>query len=162
MRWSLLKFKTKLLNSYYKKNYKKHKINFLNWAKVLSDIYVLEQYNKRINTNPIIQETITNQKKIDTVYSLLSDEKSKCAYQQELTFKIARSLTNDKYFANFQTQGISRKEFEENCKQALHDKSMPKINVLNNNLLSFGLATTFYYHQYEYDISLNKKSKCPT
>lgn len=153
--WNVLKFKTKLLNSYYKKNYKKTNFNYLNWAKVLNELFYLEQFEKR-DKSPI-QKIIDNQKKIDTVFSLLCDEKSKQNYQQELAYKIVRSLTNNPYFANFQTQGISRKEFEEKCKLALQDNSMPKINTSNENLLSFGLATTFYYHQYEYNISSNQK-----
>lgn len=155
MLWKLLKLKTKLLNSYYKHTYKRHKINFLNWAKILNDLYSLEQHDK-INKNSIIQKIITNQNNINAVYSSLCDEKSKINYQQELAFKITFLLTQDDFFANFQTKGISRKEFSENFKRVLHDKSMPHIDAQQESL-AYCLVTGFYYHQYEYTLSETKK-----
>lgn len=144
---NLSKFKAKLLNSYYKKAYKKHKIDFISWAKTLSDLYYFEQVKK---------QTKLFEKKIDIVYSLLCDEKSKQAYQKELTFIFAHQLINNRYFLNFQLGGISPQEFSENYERARRDKSMPQINAPQNTLL-YCFVTGYYYRQYEYEISSSKK-----
>lgn len=145
---NLLKFKAKLVNSYYKRAHKKHKINYLSWATALFILYYTDQLNK----NSLFQSHINNQNKIDTVYSLLSDEKSKVAYQEELTLIFANQIINNIYFLNHQLGGFSQKEWERNYERFLHDTSLPHIDAPKKEL-AYCFVTGLYYHQYEYEIS---------